>query len=619
MSGFRRRLMGSPNDGAHITEGLDFWFDGLDNQANGQYDPTATTWVVKSNIEALQGYSLQKQSVGEFTTVGGFRCIPKDSTSSTHGVLNMVTPYNKLSHEYSGEFTIEIVIDLFEKNKYYVEGEGLYIFGVTFSSGVGTQWRGGLSIINDSITYRCSVSSGSNLQTFDFNCPIEYGEQVITIVLQDSSTMKLYINGEYKNSITFPGSFKMPNTTSNPFSLMGYDNDGRYVPNGIMYSYKSYNKKLSNYQIKQSYLYAKNRYFKKFKNIKNSTTIRINQHIVDPNKIVRRMVDNNGIELIRSNSHRYVGNTNDQGVMILKQLRDNDGTKYLDGTDAPIATLGNDVWMKLPQFWYKAEEYDTDVWDITFAYGTKPDNTFKEWDGKDLIGVYKAYISGSKMYSVSGVIPKGGYSVTSFDTMAKARGNGYSMLKWKYYCIMAFLFFCYYGTTNSNSICGIGDDWDNYNENGLCDSLGMTDTVKADDVPMNFWGLESWWGMKYEMIGNLRVNYLSWKVTEDDGTERTITNSVSQTSTQQYTTSKMFIGENLDLVPMETLYSYNYDKGYCNGCYIVSDSNRIFLSGYHGGAILSGIANIHVGWTTSQTGEAISSRLSYRGDYIIIG
>lgn len=348
------------------------------------------------------------------------------------------------------------------------------------------------------------------------------------------------------------------------------------------------------------------------------TTIRINQNLTDPSSMITRIVDDGGIEAIRANSHRYVGvfdSTAD--VMSLRQLDDNDGTKYLDGTSAPITTLGNDVWMKLPQFWYKAEEYETDVWDVSFAYGGKPDSTFKEWDGKDLIGVYKAYVRSSKMYSVSGYSATGGYMVTSFEGYATNRGNGFRIVQWKHYCMMAFLFFCYYGTTYSNSICGTGDDWDNYNKNGLCDSLGMTDTVKADDVPMNFWGLENWWGSKYEMIGNLRVNNLSWIVTEDDGTTRTITKSISQTSTAPHVASKMFIGENLDLVPTATTHSSNFDKGYCNMCYITSGSDRIFLSGYHGGSILAGVVNTHVGWTTTQSGDTVGTRLSYRGDYII--
>lgn len=356
-------------------------------------------------------------------------------------------------------------------------------------------------------------------------------------------------------------------------------------------------------------------------NLKDSkiTTIRIDQNLTDPSAMITRIVDKGGIEAIRANSHRYVGVFDSTAnVMSLRQLDDNDGTKYLDGTAAPITTLGNDVWMKLPQFWYKAEEYATNVWDVTFAYGEKPDSTFKEWDGKDLIGVYKAYVtSSSKMYSVSGYRATGNYGLTSFEGYAINRGNGFRLVQWKHYCMMAFLFFCYYGTTNSNSICGTGDDWNNYNNNGLCDSLGMTDTKNADDTPINFWGLENWWGLYYEMISGLRVNNLSWVVTEDDGTERAITTSVSQTSAAYYAAAKMFIGENLDLVPISTLYSSSYDTGYCNLCYIASGSNRILLSGYHGGIVLAGVVNTHVGYTPTQTSRSVGTRLAYRGDYII--
>jgi hypothetical protein len=65
--------------------------------------------------------------------------------------------------------------------------------------------------------------------------------------------------------------------------------------------------------------------------------------------MITRVVDNGGIEAIRANSHRYTGTFDSlTGVMTLKQLDDSDGTKYLDGSNANLTTLGTDVWMKLP-------------------------------------------------------------------------------------------------------------------------------------------------------------------------------------------------------------------------------------------------------------------------------
>lgn len=56
--------------------------------------------------------------------------------------------------------------------------------------------------------------------------------------------------------------------------------------------------------------------------------------------------------------------------------------------------------MKLPKFYYKAEEASENIWNISFAYGNEaPDSTWKTWDGNDLIGVYESYVSDSKVYS----------------------------------------------------------------------------------------------------------------------------------------------------------------------------------------------------------------------------
>ena len=188
------------------------------------------------------------------------------------------------------------------------------------------------------------------------------------------------------------------------------------------------------------------------------TTIRINQTIQDPATMITRIVDDGGIEKIRENSHRYTGTFNSAtNVMTLKQLDDNDGTKYADGSTANLTTLGTDVWMKLPQFYWKCEQYATNIWDFTVCFGAKPDDSYKEWDGKDLIGVYEAYsylsASTRMLYSVSGKTSTSNYSHMNFETYANNRGSGFSMVKWKHHCMMVMLFYAWYGNTNSQAVC----------------------------------------------------------------------------------------------------------------------------------------------------------------------
>lgn len=338
------------------------------------------------------------------------------------------------------------------------------------------------------------------------------------------------------------------------------------------------------------------------------TTIRIDQNLTDPATMITRIVDEGGIEAIRANSHRYVGVFDSTAnLMSLRQLGDNDGTKYLDGTDAPITTLGNDVWMKLPQFWYKAEEYDTDVWDITFAYGSKPDGTFKEWDGKDLIGVYKASNLDGKLYSLSNTYLAGSLTQSNFKTRARNRGNGFTLVKWKCHCMIAMLFYAYYCNTDSQAICGSGSS--NREQSGPTDYLGMKDTTGEPNI-VNFWGLEHWWGTAYEFIDNVEINNGIWNITEDDNTIRTETNG----NVSNGLIGKMLFGENMDLMPISNGLR---DQSFCDSYYSHGTNPTVLARSCNSSDFRAGVSFIAADFTQSLTASSYGTRLSYRGDYII--
>jgi hypothetical protein len=104
--------------------------------------------------------------------------------------------------------------------------------------------------------------------------------------------------------------------------------------------------------------------------------------------------------------------------------------------------------MKLPQFYWKCEEYTTDVWDFSVAYEINPGG-YNEWDGKDLIGVFEGYVYNTKLLSVKSTASSDNISQATFKTYARNRGNGFTLIKWKHHCMMAMLFYTYYGNTNS--------------------------------------------------------------------------------------------------------------------------------------------------------------------------
>lgn len=342
------------------------------------------------------------------------------------------------------------------------------------------------------------------------------------------------------------------------------------------------------------------------------TTIRIDQTITDPASMITRIVDEGGIEAIRANSHRYVGYVED-GIMYLKQLDDLDSSYYIDGNTAKLDGLEGDVWMKLPQFWYKCSQFATDQWDFSVAYGGQPDSAYKEWDGKDLIGVYEAVSNGSELFSISNESSTGNVSQANFKTYARNRGTGFTLVKWKHHCMMAMLFYTQYGHTNSQEKIGTGvSSYDKIT--GLTNYIGMTDTVaggNGDSQSINFWGLENWWGNKYEWMDNILVNARSWVITEDDGSTRT---AGTGGSTSGYIT-KMLFGENIDLIPTGVGGSEN--TGFCDYYYQNSSNSRVVLRSCSYARTGGGVACVSADNGSSHAGSHHGSRLAFRGYYVI--
>jgi hypothetical protein len=130
------------------------------------------------------------------------------------------------------------------------------------------------------------------------------------------------------------------------------------------------------------------------------------------------------IARIRANSHLYIGRYNTTtGKLEAKQVSDADKTKWVDGTSI-VWGEEDDLFMKLPTFWWKCEEREEDVYKITFcAEQSYTDNTWNCWEGNTFIGVYEAIINNGKVYSKSGVTPTVSQSWTTFTANARARYN----------------------------------------------------------------------------------------------------------------------------------------------------------------------------------------------------
>ena len=337
------------------------------------------------------------------------------------------------------------------------------------------------------------------------------------------------------------------------------------------------------------------------------------------------------ITAIRQASHCYVG-TFANNKMTLKQLDDTDGTKYADGTSAAtdIATVGKDVWMRLPEFYTKVSTVATDKIKIEFAFDpnqtvattAQPEGSgWMQWGGNDLIGKYEAYETNDKTYSCSGVTSTDSVSQANFKAHARARGTGFTIVKWRHQNLMAILFYAYYGHTNCQSLIGRGTN--SYaKKTGLKNSLGMTDTTSANGNTDNivFWGLENWWGNKYEWEDNVVVNSGTWTITEDDGSTRTLTagTHVMAAAGAWVYPSKFYLGDYLDTVGAVGQTGGSDSTGYCDGQYIAASASLVLARSLSGSSADGGVAYAYAGNGASSTSTRIGSRLAFTGEIEIV-
>ena len=363
----------------------------------------------------------------------------------------------------------------------------------------------------------------------------------------------------------------------------------------------------------------------------------LDQTTADPTK---KVIDEGGhtysgyqrpavITAIRNASHRYVG-TFANNKMTLKQLSDTNGTMYADGTSAAadIATQGKDVFMRLPFFFTRVSTYATNKIKIEFAFdpsqtatttGSPNGSGWKQWGGNDLIGAYEAFAASATndgtggLYSRSGVASSASISQANFRTKARNRGTGFTLVKWRHQNLMAILFYAYYGHTNCQALCGTGSNA--YTKNtGLKNSLGMADTTASNGNTdsINFWGLENWWGNKYEAVDNVVINTGTWVITEDNGTTRTPTGTVAAANAWVYP-SKFIIGDHLDTIPATGETGGSDSQGYCDAQYIAASDSRVVFRSCGDAHTDGGVACVFASHDSAYSHAIRGSRLAFTG------
>jgi len=346
-------------------------------------------------------------------------------------------------------------------------------------------------------------------------------------------------------------------------------------------------------------------------------TIYIDFSKTSPSQIVTGDVNGDVIKWIRNNSHRYLAKKTAEGKVTICQLSDgNSGIFAGDGSTAALDGTMGDVMVHVPTFYYRVQEIADGKWEIDFSL-LELGEEWNKYDGNQLLGAYEGYVNDGKLYSRSGVDSAGNIGQSTFKTYARARGNGYTLTTWEQHNVMAVLFYAEYGNTNSQGVIGSGTD-SYQKQTGQTDTLGMEDThaeTNGNTMSINFWGLENWWGNKYEFIDNVIVNPVSangiWRITEKDGHTRDVQGAIEETASWYYPKS-MHVGQHLDMIP-KTLGG-STSSSLCDGFYYNPITGRVVQRSGSSADASGGCVCVDANVDASYASDDYGARLSFAGE-----
>ena len=182
--------------------------------------------------------------------------------------------------------------------------------------------------------------------------------------------------------------------------------------------------------------------------------------------------NNNTLTWLRQNTHAYVGRYTGFSGVRLKQLDDTTRKKFADNTSS-VDYISNesgefDVWMKINSDVYiKTEPWipigasvpNPDYVLVTIARELPVGEDETKWEKfsqYNLYGVYQACRVNNRLYSLSGKRPVNNISQIQSKSQARARGNGFKIIDYKFSKLIAFLFYGYYSTLDSQTQLGYG-------------------------------------------------------------------------------------------------------------------------------------------------------------------
>lgn len=326
----------------------------------------------------------------------------------------------------------------------------------------------------------------------------------------------------------------------------------------------------------------------------------------DPQNITGEI--NSGVlATILSKFRRCLCKKTAEGQVAISYLNNSNSNQYEDGTTAKLDGTEGDVMVDFPEFYYKWVKVDNNKFTYRFAeYNV--DGTYKHVP-RSLVGAYKGYMTGNKLYSRSGVTPTTNKSTNDFDGYATARGSGYQRIDFQQHCVIAFMLYAKYGNRNLQAVLGTGGaTYNPATTTGSSNATGNADTQNETSKYVCGLGIEGVFGGIYEWVKGVTVNNRVWTITDPDGSTRNVS---AVTSDGWITNVAAENGPFFDMVPTDvggsetTHYSDYYWQN--------SGSGLVLARSYHDSNTSGGVAYAYANHDASHTHSSYGSRLAFRG------
>lgn len=206
------------------------------------------------------------------------------------------------------------------------------------------------------------------------------------------------------------------------------------------------------------------------------------------------------------NRVRIVGFKNGE---VVKEIKKEDKTKYIDGTTVPADV---DVMIEIPKtYWdftdtengYELRISESKFSETSDCYAHKVGGVEKDFI---YVGAYLGSIEAGRLRSKSGVTPTVNTTLTQFRNYAHNVGSGYQQFNWFTLSLLQILYLIAYKNLNSQNALGMGVCSASKTNTGGTNTKGMVFGNDNKSQQVCFLGIEDFYGNIYQWVDGMKTD-----------------------------------------------------------------------------------------------------------------